>query len=111
MVKKVKKRRLKKIVKIYLTIILILIIGIASIYLVTTKLNVKEQIPQENVRTTEEIITSILSYELESGIDKPFLEWINNEYGTNILEQLETYLKEKEYNYSIWHQLTSNSLT
>lgn len=112
MAKKVKrkKRKLKKNAKIFLFIILIIIIVGLSLTYYLTNFKDKEQIPKEPVRTSEEIITSILTYELEEEIDKDFLSWINNEYSTNILEKLETYLKESEYNSTIWHQLTSNSL-
>lgn len=111
MVKKIKrkKRRLKKTVKIFLYIILITIISLIPIsyYLA----NSKEQEPttKEHVRTSEEIINSILTYQTEE-IDENFLNWINEEYSTKTLENLESYLKENEYDSTIWHQLTSNSL-
>lgn len=110
MVKKMKRKinKLKRPAKICLFILLILITGMFIIAL--SKYEYKEQIPKEPVRTSDEIITSILTCDLEEGIDETFLTWINNKYGINTLEKIETYLKESEYKSSIWHQLTSNSL-
>ena len=75
-----------------------------------TDFKVNSQQQKEPTRTTEEIINNILTYELEEGIDKTFLTWINNNYGINTLEELETSLKKTTYNSNIWHTLTSNSL-
>lgn len=108
MVKK-KKRKLKKSVKIIL-IILLLIIGIIITIPNLTNFENKQEKQKAPTRTTEEIITNILTFELEEGIDTNFLTWINTNYGTNTLEKLETYLKETNYNSDIWHKLTSNSL-
>lgn len=110
MVKKVKKRKLKKSVKIFFIATLILIIGICTTYIIITILDKKDQVQQEPTRTTEEIITSILNFELENNIDKNFLEWITNEYGINTLTKLESQIEENGYNNDLWHKLTSNSL-
>ena len=111
MVKKVKKkkRKLKKSVKIILIILLLITGTIITISNLTKFENIQEK-TKEPTRTIEEIITNILTYELEEGIDTNFLTWINTNYGTNILENLETYLKETTYSSDIWHKLTSNSL-
>lgn len=101
MVKKVKrrKRKLKKKFKIFLFTMLILIILAISLTLILTNTNQAEsKPPKDTTRKPEEIITSILSYQLEEGIDANFLNWINEEYQTKTLEELETYLKESEYN-------------
>lgn len=110
MVKKLKRKRrkLKKSVKIFLLILLLLIISTYIITLFLTNSNTKDK--KEPTRTTEEIITNILTYNLENDIDKNFLTWINKEYSSTTLEQLETYLMNSDYNSKIWHQLTSNSL-
>lgn len=112
MVKKVKrsKRKLKKKVKIVLFIILILIIVGIGITYILTNTNNKEQKPKEQVRTSKEIISNILTYNLEEEINEEFLTWINEKYSTKPLEELENYLKDNEYNKSIWHKLTANSL-
>lgn len=110
MVKKVKrkKRKLKKSVKIFLLILLALTIG--TIILVPANFKAQPPQSQEPTRTTAEIITNILTYNLEEGIDEQFLTWLNTEYGTTTLEKLETYLTKSEYNSNIWHQITNNSL-
>ena len=107
MVKKVKKRRIKKKVKIFLLLLLFLII-VSIISVITIK--TKEKKEKEIMRTKEEIIDSILSYELAGNIDNNFLNWINEEYGIKTLENLETILIEEKYTSNIWHELTSNSL-
>ena len=111
MMKRVKRKRkkIKKSVKI-LMIILLLIMGVIIVHPNLTDFKNKTGQKKELTRTTEEIITNILSFELEDGIDTNFLSWINTNYGTNILEDLEIYLKETTYNSNIWHKLTSNSL-
>ena len=107
MVKKVKKRRIKKKVKIFLLLLLFLIfVSIISVITIKTK----ETKEKEIMRTKEEIIDSILSYELAGNIDNNFLNWINEEYGIKTLENLETILIEEKYTSNIWHELTSNSL-
>ena len=113
MVKKVKrkKRRLKKKVKIFLLVILTLItIGIVINYILNNS-NKKETKSKEQIITSKEIITNILTHNLGEEINEDFLNWINDEYSTKPLEELDNYLKENEYNKNIWHKLTANSLT
>lgn len=113
MVKKVKrkKRKLKKKFKIFLLITLFLIIMVFLLVLISKNTNQTEnKKPKEPIRNPQEIIANILNYQLEEGIDEEFLNWINKEYQTKTLEELENYLKDSEYNSTIWHQLTSNSL-
>ena len=110
MVKKIKKtkRKLKKKIKLIL-ILLIIIVGVIITYKI---INSNEKIKEVKtpVRTSKEIITNILTYNIEESINEEFLNWINNEYSTKRLEELENYLKENEYNKNIWHKLTSKSL-
>lgn len=108
MVKKVKiKRRLKRKVKIIFILILIVII-------ITLIIVAQKKTPQPSTKNNkinkDELITTILNYQLEETIDKDFLKWITEEYSIKTLEKLENYLKEFNYNPIIWHQLTSNSL-
>lgn len=106
-----KKRRLKKKFKIFLYfMITITIIALGLTIVLINAKNEKSKSPKTTTRKPEEIIFSILSYQLDERIDESFLEWINKEYSTKTLENLEKYLKESQYNSSIWHQLTSNSL-
>lgn len=106
MVKKVKKRRIKKKVKIFLLLLFLIFVSIISAITIKTK----ETKEKEITRTKEEIIDSILSYELAGNIDNNFLNWINEEYGIKTLENLEAILIEEKYTSNIWHELTSNSL-
>ena len=111
MIKKVKRRRkLKKSIKIFLFIFILLIISVIILALTTNKLKEQPPKPTEPQRKSEEIITNILTYNLDTKIDEQFLSWISNNYGQEIIEKLETYLLENEYNPNIWHKLTSNSL-
>lgn len=110
MVKKIKrtKRKLKKNVKLFLTL-LIIITGITITYKMINSNEANQEL-KEPTRTSKEIITNILTYNIEESINEEFLQWINTEYSTKPLEELENYLKENEYNKSIWHKLTSKSL-
>ena len=105
MVKKIKstKRRLKKKIKLFLTL-LIITAGITITYKMINS-NEEKQEFKEPTRTSKEIITNILTHNIEESINEEFLQWINNKYSTKPLEELENYLKENEYNKSIWHKL------
>lgn len=111
MVKKVKrrKRKLKKTIKILLFTLLLIIITITIMALIPKKYE-KQEPQEEQKRTASEIITNILTYNLEESINDEFLTWINTKYGISTLEKLESILKENAYNKNIWHQITSNSL-
>ena len=92
MVKKIKRRKRKLKQKVKITLLLLLFLIISSI-IITVLLNDRTKtlplIEKVPARTTEEIITSILTYELEEGIDENFLKWINEKYQTKTLEELE----------------------
>lgn len=113
MVKKIKrtKRKLKKKIKLflYLTFITITIISLATYYFINSQAKETHN-PKVPTRTSKDIISSILTYQLEEGIDQNFLEWINQNYSKQTLEELEIYLASNPYQQSIWHKLTSNSL-
>lgn len=112
MVKKINntKRKLKKKVKLFLILLVVIaFIGLGITYKVLSNNENKQEL-KEPVRTLNEIITNILTYNIEEPVNKEFLKWINNQYSTKPLEELEKYLKENEYNKSIWHKLTSKSL-
>lgn len=110
MIKKIKKtkRKLKKKVKLFLTL-LIIIVGVGITYKMITSNEETKKI-KEPVRTSKEIISNILTYNTEESINEEFLKWINSEYSTKPLEELENHLKENDYNKNIWHKLTSKSL-
>ena len=109
------KKRIKKRNLVIFTILLILIICNFTIYLtknnqkdVTIKQNLQKE--EKNQTKKERIISNILVYNTEEIITEEFLEWITEQYSLEILEKIETSLKESENNTKIWHQLTGNSL-
>ena len=92
-------------INIIIKIILILLIPLVILFIYpnTTKDNTKE------INALEQTINNILSYNIDTNIDKNFLEWINNNY-PNTLPNIERSLNNNEYNLNIWHQQTNNSL-
>ena len=109
--KKIRKNR-RNFRKIKIVLILIITISLSGVamYLNFQGNNTTTFNELEAVRTGEEIIDSILQYELAEGIDKHFLNWVNENYEKNTLEEIEKALIEGTYNNNIWHNLTSNSL-
>ena len=107
MVKKIKRKQKPPIRKtLILTLILILIICIGILFL--TKIPLSNN--NSNTNNEEDIIKNILTYKLEESVNISFLEWISKEYSIEVLKELEKYLQENNYNPTIWHQLTNNSL-
>lgn len=105
MVKKIKRKQKPPIRKtLILTLILIICIGI----LFLTKIPLSNN--NSNANNEEDIIKNILTYKLEESVNISFLEWISKEYSIEVLKELEKYLQENNYNPTIWHQLTNNSL-
>lgn len=105
MVKKIKRKQKPPIRKtLILTLILIICIGI----LFLTKIPLSNN--NSNTNNEEDIIKNILTYKLEESVNISFLEWISKEYSIEVLKELEKYLQENNYNPTIWHQLTNNSL-
>ena len=105
--KKKRKRKLKSKFKITLIIILIIIISI--IYLMTKNNNKNATIKKSTI-TTNELITSILSFNINKNITKEFLLWINDNYSKGTLIKINKELKNNTYNTSLWHTITGNSL-
>ena len=82
MVKKINntKRKLKKKVKLFLILLVVIaFIGLGITYKVLSNNENKQEL-KEPVRTSNEIITNILTYNIEEPVNKEFLKWINNEY-------------------------------
>ena len=69
--------KLKKKVKLFLTL-LIIITGITITYKMINY-NEEKQEFKEPIRTSKEIITNILTYNVEESINEEFLQWIKEE--------------------------------
>lgn len=106
---KSKKRKIRKIK--YLLLFFILIITIFVIIII--KINTK-QVNQENNKpkeeTTEEIISNILSFQVEENITEEFLIWIEKNYNKKVLQEINKSITEENYESALWHCLTNNSL-
>ena len=59
------------------------------------KIQIRSWFTETYNKDTVEVYTE--AYDLEE-INEDFLKWINKEYSTKPLEELENYLKENEYN-------------
>ena len=106
-----KKTRYKKPIKKFCTISLLIILSIAiSIIAISYKKEPQVDINKKQKETSKQIITNILTYQTEETITKEFLNWLNNNYGMNILKEINKSLKEGTYERNLWHSLTKNSL-
>lgn len=63
---------------------------------------------KDNINTKDNLIASIISY--DNNYDYNFLDYIYNNYGIDVLSDINTSYKDNTYSYSIWHDLTGNSL-
>ena len=106
--KKRKKRKLKLWFKLLLTFIFIISI-ITTIYLIINS-NKKNITIKKHIITTDEVITNILSHDIDKNITKEFLLWINDNYSKETLLKLNKELKDNSYNTNTWHTITGNSL-
>ena len=99
-----RKKRLKKKVKIVLLILIIVLFIV--IYNIFNKDTNGNNIIKDN---KEEIITNIATKINEENIDKEFITWIDNNYKDS-LDKINKYLNDNEYNDTMWHEVTNNSL-
>ena len=109
-----KRRKLKKNVKRFLCFLLIVII-IDGFCFIFFKFNDNEKNKNndngsklEDKIDSDLVIRDILSYKI--GIDEVFLNFIDENYGVDVLVKLSERLDSGEYNSNIWHELTGNSL-
>lgn len=63
---------------------------------------------KDNINTKDNLIASIISY--DNNYDYNFLDYIYNNYGIDVLSDIDTSYKNNTYSYNIWHNLTGNSL-
>ena len=103
-----KRRRLKKKIKLLFTLLAIILIILFLILLINSK--PKNNKTKPIINNDKEYISNILSYKLDESLDESFLKWISTNYNKNLLSELNDYLKNNKYDYSIWHKLTGNSL-
>ena len=97
------KRKLKKKVKIFISVCLIVILSLISVYIYDYKKieNRKDEVVKINY------VSEILKLENNS-FKKDFLEWVNYNYDT-VLEKLYDSLSNNLYTDSFWHNETGNS--
>ena len=103
-----KRRRLKKKIKLLFTLLAIILIILFLILLINLK--PKNNKTKSIINNDKEYISNILSYKLDESLDESLLKWISTNYNKNLLSELNDYLKNNKYDYSIWHKLTGNSL-
>lgn len=100
-----KKRKLKKSVLFLLSFALIVIVTGSYFLLKESKIFGKEKEHKPKI----DYISSILVNCPECSFERSFLEWIEETYQDNVLEQIDTALKDNEYQDNLWHTLTGNS--
>lgn len=88
----------KNILLIFIAIIFL--IGLYKYYIILSKNNEDEYI---------EIIDNITSNNQNKELNKEFLSWIYNEYGLNILKNINYEIENNSYSKNIWHKLTGKS--
>lgn len=105
-----KKRRLKKKVKIFMWLFIIILL-LFSCFII--KLNSKDvdknegNVINNNKIDSDKVIGEIIQYDI--GVSEYFLKLIYNDYGIDTLVGLNDALKNNQYSESIWHELTGNS--
>lgn len=104
------KYKIKKRYQLGIVLMIIIIICMIPIYITENSLSKEKIIKEEKNISKEELISSILSYNIVETVNKEFLEWISKEYSISVLEELNNSLKQSQYNSQIWHNLTNNSL-
>lgn len=109
MVKK-KKTKIKRKYQVILIILIIIFICAIPIYQSKNIVPSSSSNPQEKALSKKELISNILSYNIEKTINKEFLEWISEKYSIEVLAQLKKILETNSYERAIWHKLTNNSL-
>lgn len=107
-----RKRKLKKKVRIFLYIVLVIIfvisLGVFFIKFNDINYNNNNYIEdEEDEIDIDMVINQIVSYDI--GVSEYFLKLIYNDYGMDVLINLNEFLGNNEYDSSIWHNLTGNS--
>lgn len=89
-------------------LILTITIVVLLIFPIITK--EKKTIISNQNQQKDQMISNILSYQLENKINKEFLNWIETTYDIDVLRKLNEQLQKGNYQNQIWHELTNNSL-
>mgnify|MGYP003299774122 CR=1 FL=1 len=97
-----KKRKLKKNVKLFLCVFLIIFSGICI-----ASFGQNETGNKKNVKNLD-YVSSILSYD-NNIFEEKFLIWIDDNYNENVLESLYQSLIDGNYDEKMWHELTGQS--
>lgn len=100
-----KRRRLKKSVKTVLIVFIIVIIITSSLVLVCS--NNKHKDKMKN-KSTVDLASAITSKLKDESIDKSFISWVEDNYKGSI-NKLNKLLKDKQYDKSMWHEVTGYS--
>ena len=108
MVKK-KRRRLKKKVRVFLILFILLVSILCWIFSKYDNYNIEEK---NNEKLNDKIdknliIKEIMSYDVD--FDGLFLEYIYNDYSIDVLIELKEKLVNNVYDNKIWHEITGNS--
>ena len=106
--KRRKKRKLKRWVKPSLGLLIIVIIILLLIPFYNKKKNDNNNL--KNNINMDKVISNIEDKINDPKIDADFLKWVSDNYKEKSLESLSKYLEKNDYDKSIWHKITNNSL-
>ena len=102
-----KKRKVKKWVKLLFSLITVGLLVFAITMAIPKDYNKDEK--EETKEEEKPKITDIVYEKLkDKEIDKDFIIWVDNTYKSS-LYKLNTYLEEKEYDLTLWHDATGYS--
>lgn len=99
------KRRLKKSVKVGLVIFIVVIMMLISMLLLFNKSNKNKK---SNSVKKIDLVSKISTKLKDEDIDKSFIKWVDSNYKGS-LKKLDKLLDSKEYDKSMWHEVTNNS--
>lgn len=99
---------MKKKVTIIFTLLILLmsVLSIKQIYV-----NKQKKTPKEELKIEKNLPQDLVQYNLiDEEINEDFLNWIQINYGKEVLKNLKIKLDNNEYDLSDWHDLTGKSL-
>lgn len=99
-----RRRKVKKKVKIFGVIIIIILFILAIIFI----FNNNSREVEKSVIPKVDYVSAILESS-DNLFDKDFLNWIENNYGANVLKDLNNKFINNSYDVKAWHELTGNS--
>ena len=104
-----KKKKLRKWVKLLFAVISLILLGFAITVSLPKDLDKKDNNEVDKIEEKKPSITEIVIEKLkDNNISDEFINWVNDTYPSS-LYKLNTYLEEKDYDETLWHDATGFS--